>query len=531
MTTELNPSDKWKTIPWRKLRKIVFRLQVRIFKAQKNGNLRLVRKLQKLLLSSKAAKLLAIRQVTQLNTGRKTAGVDGKKALEAAQRLALFDVLAKNWKQWKHLPLKRVWIPKSDGTKRGLGIPTIADRAYQCLLKYALEPAAEAMFNAHSYGFRAGRSCQDVQQGIFNNLSSNGLTKRVLELDIQKCFDAIDHKFIMRSIQLPRAAKIGLFRAIKAGVKGEFLSSESGTPQGGTISPLLANIALHGLENVGHQVRYKVINGGREIDAINGLRYADDVVFILKPKDDVKALREAIDQFLAIRGLKVKEAKTKLVQSTEGFDFLGWTFAVRPNNKIISTPSQKSEKAIKAKVKEVMRDSRFTLEQRISKCGSVIRGWRNYHKCCDMDGHNLWSISHWTWKFIRKQGRYDRRQTDKVIERAFPKVKWKVNSFVKVRGDKSPFDGDMIYWSRRENANYYGKTVELLSRQKHTCTHCKLKFYPGDKVEIHHKDGNHSNWRPKNIEALHRECHQYQTVHGEVRVRKASNPLKGHQAC
>ena len=227
MTTELNPSDKWKTIPWRKLRKIVFRLQVRIFKAQKNGNLRLVRKLQKLLLSSKAAKLLAIRQVTQLNTGRKTAGVDGKKALEAAQRLALFDVLAKNWKQWKHLPLKRVWIPKSDGTKRGLGIPTIADRAYQCLLKYALEPAAEAMFNAHSYGFRAGRSCQDVQQGIFNNLSSNGLTKRVLELDIQKCFDAIDHKFIMRSIQLPRAAKIGLFRAIKAGVKGEFLRGAS----------------------------------------------------------------------------------------------------------------------------------------------------------------------------------------------------------------------------------------------------------------------------------------------------------------
>ena len=138
--------------------------------------------------------------------------------------------------QWKHLPLKRVWIPKSDGTKRGLGIPTIADRAYQCLLKYALEPAAEAMFNAHSYGFRAGRSCQDVQQGIFNNLSSNGLTKRVLELDIQKCFDAIDHKFIMRSIQLPRAAKIGLFRAIKAGVKGEFLSSESGNLKVGQLA-------------------------------------------------------------------------------------------------------------------------------------------------------------------------------------------------------------------------------------------------------------------------------------------------------
>lgn len=156
MTTDLNPSDKWKAIPWRKLRQIVFRLQMRIFKAQKNNNLRLVRKLQKLLLSSKATKLLAIRQVTQLNSGRKTKGVDGKSALTTQERLTLFERLCKNWKQWKHQPLRRVFIPKVDGTKRGLGIPTIADRAYQCFLKYALEPAAEAKFNPNSYGFRPG---------------------------------------------------------------------------------------------------------------------------------------------------------------------------------------------------------------------------------------------------------------------------------------------------------------------------------------------------------------------------------------
>ena len=533
MTTESKPSDKWKTIPWRKLRKIVFRLQVRIFKAQKNGNLRLVRRLQKLLLSSKAAKLLAVRQVTQLNMGRKTAGVDGKKALESAQRLALYEVLVKNWKQWKHQPLKRVWIPKADGTKRGLGIPIIADRAYQCLLKYALEPTAEAIFNANSYGFRPGRSCHDVQKGLFNNLNSSvkGKDKKILELDIEKCFDAIDHSFIMRSVQLPRAAKIGLLRAIKAGVRGEFSSSESGTPQGGVISPLLANIALHGLEDIGHQVRYKIINGGRKVNTINGFRYADDVVFILKPQDDVKALREAIDRFLEIRGLKVKEAKTTLVQSTEGFDFLGFKFNVRPNGKFISTPSQKSEKAIKAKVKELMKDNRFTLEQRIDKCGSVIRGWKNYHKYCDMRGHELWSSNHWTWKFIRKQGRDNRCQTNQVMNKAFPKVPWKVNSYTKVRDDKSPFDGDMIYWSKRENANYDGITVKLLSKQKHTCTSCGLKFYPGDKVEVHHKDGNHKNWKSSNLETLHRECHQHQAIHGEVRVRKASSPLKGGKAC
>jgi RNA-directed DNA polymerase len=524
MTTELNPVDRWKSIPWRKLRKIVFRLQVRIFKAQKNGNPRLVRRLQKLLLSSKAAKLLAIRQVTQLNSGKKTAGVDGKKALESAQRLALFEVLVKNWKQWKHQPLKRVWIPKADGTNRGLGIPTISDRAYQCLLKYALEPTAEAMFNAHSYGFRPGRSCHDVQRQLFNNLNggnANGISKRILELDIEKCFDKIDHQFLMQSVQLPKAAKQGLFRAIKAGVRGEFSSSESGTPQGGVISPLLANIVLHGLENVGHELRYKTIGTKGQVAALNGFRYADDVVFVLKPEDDAERLRENIDNFLEIRGLKVKEAKTKVVHSTDGFDFLGWNFIVRPNGKFISTPSQKATKSIKAKVKEVMKDSRFTLQQRIDKCGSVVRGWRNYNRFCDMSQHNLWAIAHWTWKFIRKQGRYDRIQTDKVIQKAFPSIKWAVCGFNNVKGDKSPYDGDLAYWSKRENANYDGITARLLRKQNHKCAQCNLSFYSGDIAELHHIDGNHENWKPVNLEVLHRECHQHQTIHSSVRTRKA----------
>jgi RNA-directed DNA polymerase len=526
MTTELNPVDKWKSIPWRKLRKVVFRLQVRIFKAQKNGNARLVRKLQKLLLSSKAAKLLAIRQVTQLNTGRKTAGVDGKKALEPSQRLALYEMLVKNWKQWKHQPLKRVYIPKADGTKRGLGIPTISDRAYQCLLKYALEPAAEALFNAHSYGFRPGRSCHDVQRQLFNTLNggkANGISKRILELDIEKCFDKIDHKFLMQSIQLPKAAKQGIFRAIKAGVRGEFPSSESGTPQGGVISPLLANIVLHGLENVGHEDRFKRKDQHRNVTIITGFRYADDAVYILKPEDDAELLRKSIDTFLETRGLKVKEAKTKIVHSTDSFDFLGWNFCVKPNGKFISTPSQKATNSIKTKVKEVMKDSQFTLEQRIDKCGTIIRGWRNYHRFCDMNQHKLWAIAYWTWKFIRKQGRYNRTQTNEVINRAFPSVKWtlSVSGYFNVKGDKSPYDGDFVYWSKRENANYDGITARLLKKQNHKCTECNLSFISGDIAELHHIDGNHDNWKPINLEVLHRDCHQHQTIHGQVRVRTA----------
>ena len=524
MTTELNLVDKWKSIPWRKLRKIVFRLQVRIFKAQKNGNKRLVRKLQKLLLSSKAAKLLAVRQVTQLNTGKKTAGVDGKKALETPQRLALYELLIKNWKQWKHQPLKRVYIPKADGKKRGLGIPTIGDRAYQCFLKYALEPAAEARFNEFSYGFRPGRSCHDIQKQLFfnlNNSKANGISKRILELDIEQCFDKIDHKFLMQSVQLPKAAKLGLFRAIKAGVRGEYYSSESGTPQGGTISPLLANIVLHGLEKVGHELRDKKLRGGKYIDTIKGFRYADDVVFILKLGDSPELLRKHIDAFLETRGLKVKEAKTKVVNSTEGFDFLGWNFIVKPNGKFISTPSQKSTRSIKTKVREVMKDSRYTLEQRIDKCGAKVRGWRKYHRFCNMSQHDLWATAYWTWKFIRKQGRFDRNQTNKVIHRAFPSVKWSACRFVNVRGDKSPYDGDFAYWAKRENANYDGITARLLKKQNYQCTHCNLSFISGDIAELHHIDGNHENWKSSNLEVLHRECHQHQTSHGRVRVRTA----------
>lgn len=520
MTTRESAVDKWKAIPWKKLQKVVFRLQVRIYKARKNGNALLVRKLQKLLLSSRAAKMLAIRQVTQLNMGKRTKGVDNKSALTTAERLALYEHLSKNWKQWKHQPLQRVFIPKTDGTQRGLGIPTISDRAYQCLLKYALEPAAEAIFGARSFGFRPGRSCHDVQQKIFSNLNSNanGITKRILELDIEKCFDKIDHKFLMQSVQLPKAAKSGLFKAIKAGVRGEFPSSESGTPQGGVISPLLANLVLHGLEDLG--IKYTK-SGKEKRGQTRGFRYADDVVYILQPNEDAGALRVRIDDFLASRGLKVKEAKTKLVHSTDGFDFLGWHLKVKPNGKFISTPSQASYRKIKDRVKETMKDSRFPLKQRIAKCGLIVRGWRNYHQFCDMSSDNLWSSRYWTWKYIRKQGSYDCKQTNKVIETAFPTVKWSVNSHVNVKGEKSPFDGDTIYWSERSNKSYSGITVDLLKRQKHTCNQCGFKFFPDDIIELHHIDGNRLNRKSKNLEVLHRECHQHESVHGEVRARKA----------
>ena len=219
-----NASELWKKLQLKKFRRDLFRLQKRVFKAVSVGDMRKARSIQKLILKSTAARLLAIRQVTQLNAGKKTAGVDGKASLTFEERLDLSDELKVDVNKWKHNKLREIPIPKKDGTIRMLKVPTIADRAWQCLAKSALEPAHEATFHARSYGFRTGRSAHDAQRQLFNNLNSkiNGINKRVIELDIEKCFDRIYHSSIMDKLIAPMGIKTGIFRCLKSGANIEF---------------------------------------------------------------------------------------------------------------------------------------------------------------------------------------------------------------------------------------------------------------------------------------------------------------------
>ncbi|WP_365974677.1 reverse transcriptase domain-containing protein [Moorena sp. SIO4G3] len=276
-----------------------------MYKAVRDGDLKKARSLQKLILKSRSAQLLAVRQVSQLNKGKKTAGVDGLSSLNYRQRIELVETLNDYASDWKHNRLREIPIPKKNGKVRMLKIPTIADRAWQCLIKFALEPAHEATFSADSYGFRTGRCAQDAQKRLFLHLGSNknGIIKRVIELDIKKCFDRISHTSIMERVIAPAAIKMGIFRCLKAGVNPEF--PEQGTPQGGVVSPLLANIALDGIEDI-HP----------------SLRYADDMVIILKPKDNATKILDSIKAFLAMGGMEISEEKTKLTKTTDGFDFL-----------------------------------------------------------------------------------------------------------------------------------------------------------------------------------------------------------------
>jgi RNA-directed DNA polymerase len=487
-------SELWKKLPWKKFQKNLFRLQCRIYKAARTGNRKLVLRLQKLILRSQSARMLAIRQVTQLNKGKKTAGIDGKLALTFKERISLCELLRLDVFKWKHSQLREIPIPKKDGTKRILKIPTIFDRAWQCLVKYALEPAHEASFHKDSYGFRLGRSAHDCQKKIFDNLNSgnNGSDKRILELDIEKCFDRINHNTLMELTIAPQSIKIGLWKCLKVGINPDF--PEQGTCQGGVVSPLLANIALNGIEDIHASVRY-----------------ADDMVFFLKPKDDAEKLLNKIVEFLAQKGLNVKASKTKLVSSTDGFDFLGWHFKVQRNGKFRSTPSEENFKAFRKKIKTVVNCSNYGAETKTQKLAPIVRGWRNYHKYCKMDGsrYSLWSLTYRTFKVFLKEGKMNRYQAEKLVKNAFPLISYSENAFIKVKGDISPFGGDIVYWSQRESKLYDGITVRKLKKQKHACGYCGMRFMPGEDIHLHHIDGNHSNWKDKNLVVVHQSCHQH----------------------
>jgi RNA-directed DNA polymerase len=499
-------SESWKNLNWKKFRKDLFRLQCRVFKAIRAGDKRKAMSLQKLILKSKAARFLAIRQVSQLNAGKKTAGIDGKKSLKFEERFELEQLLKTSAKNWTHQGLRSIPIPKKDGTTRMLKIPTISDRAWQCLAKYAIEPAHEATFHARSYGFRPGRSAHDAQRILYNNLRSscNGINKRVIELDIEKCFDRISHTTIMDNLIAAKGIKSGIFRCLKAGVNPEF--PEQGTPQGGVVSPLLANIALNGIESI-----HKYKDAGNKIIEPS-IRYADDMVIILRPEDDATRILDKINEFLADRGMKVSEKKTKVTAATDGFDFLGWHFKVQSNGKFRCTPSVDNYKKFRQKVKAIVNCSNIGSTVKAQKLAPVVRGWRNYHKFCKMDGSrfSLYHTQYRAYKVFNKETKQDRHTSKKLLDIAFPRVPYSEHKHVNVKGEKSPYDGDITYWSERNSKLYDSETSKALKRQHQTCGHCGLKCMNEERVHLHHQDGNHSNWKVKNLVVVHESCHDYQ---------------------
>ena len=318
----------------------------------------------------------------------------------------------------------------------------------------------------------------------------------------------------MNRLIAPCGLKLGIFRCLKAGKNPEF--PKQGTCQGGVISPLLANIALNGIEKIhryhAKNPRIRITPKTKEKDiTYPSVRYADDMVFFLRPEDDEKELFRKINSFLKERALKINELKTHTTASTEGFDFLGWHFKVQQNGKFKSTPSKENFKKFRKKVKSIINNSNYGAKVKAKKLAPIVRGWRRYHMFCKMDGSrfSLYYLQNRTIKVFNKELKQNRLSSKKLLDQAFPAVPYSENRHIKVQGKKSPYDGDLLYWSERNSKLYDGFTSKLLKKQDHKCGHCGLKFTSEERVHLHHKDGNHNNWKTKNLTVIHQSCHDY----------------------
>lgn len=533
---------KWHFIDWQKATHIVRSLQTRIVKAVQAKKWKRVRDLQRLLTNSTSAKVLAIRRVTE-NKGKRTAGIDGK----------IWDSPAKKFQAIKGLTncgyqanaVRRVSIPKKNGKKRPLGIPTMKDRAMQALHLLSLDPISETLGDKPSYGFRLNRSCADATQACWRLLCKTTSPKWILEGDIKACFDEISHEWLLEHIPMNKRI---LHQWLKAGYLSnqQLFPTQSGTPQGSIISPTLANMVLDGMEqaiddSLGIEWR-RIIGKSGNPHQIHLIRYADDFIVTANNKSILEdKVIPAINHFLAKRGLQLSKEKTKITHIEQGFDFLGKNIR-RFKQKTFVQPSKDSVKALLTKIKDVLKQYRGkkTIDL-IHKLNPIIRGWVMYHrmdsskKTFSYIDHRIWQMT-WQWALNRhgnkgkqwvKTKYYTRHQgfdwsffaldEDKHIVTLFRASTIRIKRHVEIKVKANPYDlKDEMYFEQRMDRlmkdKLLGKRIVkyLFSRQNGFCPVCQLKINESTGWHMHHITPKHLGglFEKDNLLLVHPICHR-----------------------
>ena len=406
--TDTRHKLQWRNIDWKTVIKSVNKLQTRITKAVNQGKWHLVKRLQYLLINSFYAKLLAVKRITQ-NKGHRTAGVDGEKWTTPKAKMNA--ALELSDKKYKAKPLRRVYIEKyGKKEKRPLSIPTMYDRAMQALHAYALNPVAEATADIASFGFRKNRSTHDACSQAFNCLSKKCSAQWVLEGDIKGCFDNINHEWLLDNIPMNKPT---LEQFLKSGfVYNRHLNpTKAGTPQGGIISPILANMTLDGIESAIASKYYTNKNGKTDKSRhnphkVNFVRYADDFIVTADSEETAKEIAELIKSFLEVRGLELSEEKTLITHIDKGFDFLGWNFR-KYNGKLLIKPSKKSIDKITKKISDLIKQGKaWNQEKLIGVLNPIITGWSNYHQSVvskEIFGKLDYRVWNMLWKWAKRR--------------------------------------------------------------------------------------------------------------------------------
>ena len=496
--------DAWDCVDWRHQEEQVRRLRGRIFKAVQEGDWPLARNVQKLMLRSWASTLVSVRQVTQRNTGRRTAGIDGLVALTSQARAEMAVQVHSTIGSHQPSPVRRVYIAKArDKTKmRPLGIPVISDRCHQARVRNALEPEWEARFEARSYGFRPGRGCHDAIESLFCTLHGKAKRVWILDADLAGAFDKISHEHLLEMLggfpangMVAGWLKAGIFEAGKG-----FAPTGEGTPQGGVISPLLLNIALHGLEEAAG-VQYRTgTHAGELKDGCPALtRYADDLVVCCHSRQQAEQVKARLAEWLEPRGLAFNEAKTRIVPLSEGFDFLGFNLRRYPNGKLLTKPSAAAIKRLRNRLAKEFQALRGTnVAAVLAKIVPITRGWVAYYQT-RVSTRAFAALTDYLWKLTYKWARWSHQNKPRcwIVGRYFrkfekfrndrwvfgdkdtgaylPKPAWTdIVRHTLVKGGASPDDPALAdYWAHRRRKikpPLDSYTIRLLTRQDGRCS-------------------------------------------------------------